>query len=218
MIRTITRRCDLSRPIKMLDYVPIGAFYADSECHDWRVEVYNGLEPENVSGTVSGYAVLPDNSTVVLTGTSSGNVASIIFPPTLYSQVGSLKLVMVVASGDEKLTLDAFYTYVESGQTGTIVDPGTVIPSVADLIADIEEAVETIPPVANALMAAMAPTFDPDEPYTAGQFVWYDGALKMFIVDHPVGSWNSAHVTDGVIADHLLTFTDNDGDITITMG
>lgn len=71
----------------------------------------------------------------------------------------------------------------------------------------------------NALMAATAPEFSPDEPYTAGQFVWHDGELKRFTVDHPAGVWNSAHVTDGVITtDYALTFADNDGEITITLG
>jgi len=71
----------------------------------------------------------------------------------------------------------------------------------------------------NALMAATAPEFDPDEPYTKGQFVWHDGQLKRFTVDHPAGAWNSAHVTDGVITtDYALTFTEDDGAVTITLG
>ena len=68
----------------------------------------------------------------------------------------------------------------------------------------------------NAVEVNAAPIFSDAVNYAVGQFVTYDGKLKIFKTAHPAGAWNASHVLDvpvvtlddsGIIANIDKTFT-----------
>lgn len=46
---------------------------------------------------------------------------------------------------------------------------------------------------------SIAPQFDANTAYTAGQLVYYEKKLYLFIADHAAGAWNSAHVEEKTV-------------------
>ena len=204
----IERRSDIRQPKRLLDYVATCAFVGNSMAHEWSVEVFDNGEVYNLVGTISGYAVLANGSTVALTGSSSGNKAVIVLPSGVYSQAGSVRLVMVLTGSDDSVTaLDAIYITVAPGETDEIIDPGTVIPSVTALIADIEAAVNSIPESYTELLAAIAPTFDVEDDYTVGEYCWHSTLdvhkLYKFTANHSAGNWTGTDVVEVSLASEV---------------
>ena len=70
------------------------------------VVVYNNGVAASLSGTVSGYAVLPDGTTVPCTGSFSGNRASVLIPAAAY-QPGIVFVSVFLTSGRTVTTLAA---------------------------------------------------------------------------------------------------------------
>lgn len=160
---------------------------------------------ENVAlgGSCAGTAVLADGSTVALTGTVSGNEIYCDLPSGAYAVNGPIEVFITWVSGENKTTLLAGFGNVRRTETGAYIDPGTIISDVAALIESINTAVASIPADYSALLAAVAPTFDPASAtgYAAGTYVWYSGVLYRFTADHAAGTaWSgtdAAPVTVG---------------------
>ena len=110
----------------------------DNNAHTWRVTVMDGGEAAQVTGSVTGYFVRPDGNTVAVQGSMTGNVASVVLAQACYAQEGDVKAVMRLSSGtDAKVTLAALILPVRNVLTDSIIDPGEVIPSLDDLLAQI---------------------------------------------------------------------------------
>lgn len=119
------------------------------------VEVYDGGDAVTLSGTVSGYIVRGDGATVVITnGTLSGNKASVVLTNECYSIVGTISIVVKVDS----VTVGACHGYVYRTSTDAIVDPGHVIPSLSELLAQIEACEEATEAATTATTNANAAT------------------------------------------------------------
>lgn len=166
--------------------------------------------PYSGGGTVSANVILSNGTTVPLTGTISGNAVSVSLPESCFVAPGNIAVFIRVTSGDVKtVVLSAIFGCVAS-ETGTIVDPGTVIDSVSDLINEIDTALASIPTTYTGLLAAIAPTFSDSAAYTAGQFVWYDGNLFRFTTSHAAGSWTGTDASAAVVTtalNHIVSGT-----------
>ncbi len=123
-------------------------FTADSAANLIGVEVYDNGAAASLSGTVIGYAIRADGGTLPITGTLSGNKASIVLPASAYVLEGPLDIVIKVVSGSVKTTVGACRGYVTRATTDSIIDPGHVIPSLEELLAQID-ACETATDAAN---------------------------------------------------------------------
>lgn len=123
-------------------------FSADNAANLIGVEVYDNGAAASLSGSVIGYAIRADGGTLTITGTLSGNKASIVLPASAYVIEGSLDIVIKVVSGSVKTTVGACRGYVTRATTDTIIDPGHVIPSLEELLAQIN-ACETATNAAN---------------------------------------------------------------------
>ena len=100
--------------------------------------VLDGGEAAQVTGSVTGYFVRPDGNTVAVQGSMTGNVASVVLAQACYAQEGDVKAVMRLSSGtDAKVTLAALILPVRNVLTDSIIDPGEVIPSLDELLAQI---------------------------------------------------------------------------------
>lgn len=128
---------DLTKPLKV--QALHGVFFsADNAANLIGVEVYNNGTAASLSGTCIGYAIRADGGTLTITGTVSGNKASIILPTSAYVIEGPLDVVIKVVSGSVKTTVGACRGYVQRATTDTIIDPGHVIPSLEELLAQID--------------------------------------------------------------------------------
>ena len=178
--------------------------YGDAYANRIGAIVYIDGQPAQLSGTCSGMAILDDGTTVPMTGTVSGNTAYVDLDPACYSVEGSIRVFVKLTTGDVTCTLLAAVGNVVLTETGVIIDPGTIIPSVSALIAEIQEAIGSVPADYSELLTAIAPTYSPSALYNAGDYVWYSGTLYRAIVDIPTAeSWTPEHWDTAVIGEDI---------------
>lgn len=128
-------------------------FSQDNMANLIGVELLDGGEPAAVSGSVSANVLRANGTTVAVAGTLSGNRASITLPQAAYAYPGMVAIVIKLTSDSVVTTIGAIQAVVYRSSTDTIVDPGTIIPSISTLIAAIDAAVDSIPPDYSALTA-----------------------------------------------------------------
>lgn len=109
-------------------------FTADNQANLIGVIVTDKGAPVTLTGAVTGFAIRSDGETVVITGSIEENRAYIILPASAYVKAGPIHIVIKVGN----TTVGACTSYIGPSTTDTIVDPGRVIPSLADLLAQIE--------------------------------------------------------------------------------
>lgn len=115
----------------------------DNLAHTWRVRVFDGGRAVALTGaTVTGYFVRTDGNTVAVQGSVEGSTAIVTLAQACYAFEGDLKGVMRLTLGGKTVTLSVLTLMVRKVLTDAIIDPGNVIPSLEDLLAQIE-AMET---------------------------------------------------------------------------
>ena len=87
--RVITLKTDLS---KMLEVVSLPGVLAgdDRAANVIRVEVYDGSEPHELTGNITGTILLPNDTTFVVDGISNWHTAQIQLPQEAYVLPGRL--------------------------------------------------------------------------------------------------------------------------------
>ena len=129
-------------------------FSGDSGGNLIGVEVLDDGSPATLTGGVTGYIIRADGATVTVNGTLEGNRASIVLPASAYIVVGQVSIVVKVST----MTVGACVAYVYRTTTDTIVDPGSVVPDISELlakIADCEAAAEDATEAAEEARAAI---------------------------------------------------------------
>ena len=211
---------DVKQPVKVR-YLDGNVFSQDSKANRVGVYLYDRETPVNVSGTVSASIIRADGATVAGTGASNANAAYIDLPASAYSVPGVISIIIKETSGSGVTTLCAVVANVYQSTTDTVIDPGTVLPSIASLIDAIETAVASIPADYSELWETLAANFDTDTQYKYGDLVTYNGTLYKCIRAHS-GTWDASDfraTTLGKEVDNLkesdiasnvpLTWTDN---------
>lgn len=194
---------DLQKPVKV-SYLDGNIFSADNDGNIVGVVVYNNGQPATLTGSVSGNIIRPDGVTVAAIGTLSGNTASIVLPQDAYLVPGVVSIIIKNTVGTQTATLAVLVANVYQSSTDTIVDPGTILPSIADLIAAIDEAVSSIPADYSELLAEIAPDYSTSNTYNVGEYVWYDGGLYRCVSAISSGeSWTAAHWESITICDDI---------------
>ena len=190
----INLKCDLQHAVKV-QYLDGNLFSQDAAANTINIEVTDNGAPATIGGTVSANVIRPDGGTVAVTGgTISGNIVSITLPAACYALVGMISVIVKLTSDSTETTIAALTAYVYQSSTDTVVDPGTVISSIQDLIDAIDTAVASIPADYSSLWTSLAPAFSSSTSYTAGQYVTYNGGLYRFTKAHAAGSWASGDV------------------------
>lgn len=168
---------DLTKPVKV-HQLPGNVFSQDNQGNLVGVHVYNDGEPAVLTGTVSGYVVRADSATVPCEGVLSGNDCSIILPSTAYAIEGQISIVIKLEGDGSTTTLCAVVAYVYKSTTDTPVDPGTVIPSIEDLLAAIDSAVAQIPPDYSALKRNISSIEEDSNGEISSHIVWELGGIN----------------------------------------
>ena len=100
-------------------------------------------EPVDLSGTVIGYFIRADGTSVVINGgTVSGEVAYVTLPAACFAVEGAFSLAIKLSGSSIVGTMRIVDGTVVNTAEGTIVDPGSAVPDLASLLAVIEDAEE----------------------------------------------------------------------------
>lgn len=118
----------------------------DDMANRFGVRLFRNGVPEDVAGSCLGYFIRADGRTVPIeNGASSGNMAYITLTEECYEIEGQFSLVIKISSSTTTTTMRIVDGIVSRTSTSEIVDPGTIIPSIDDLIDAINNAVASIP-------------------------------------------------------------------------
>lgn len=179
------------------------AFTNENGGHTFQISgVDSNGEALALSGTVAASFLRPDQTTVGISGSVSGGVASVTLSEECYGIPGRFGLVIFLTSDGKKTAIYSCVGNVARSSTDAIA-PG-VVADVVDLINEIQIAVDTIPASYSALMADIAPTYSSSALYAVGDYAWYEGDLKRCIVPITVGeTYTPAHWTSAVVGDDV---------------
>lgn len=137
----IPRIIDLAHGHRKPEYLPnVLIEVGDVLSHRWDVTVYeHGEAVDLTDATVIGYFIRSDGYTVPVTGSVSGNVATVLTAASCCAVKGDMACVMKLTKNGVTLTLDACVLTVRGDLTDAIVDPGHVVPSLQELLAKIAD-------------------------------------------------------------------------------
>lgn len=154
MILPIYYDVDITQPLLPAPIQPM-LITKDALANRIGVRLFEGKTPYIPGGTCAGFAVRRDGYTVPITGAINGNEMYIDLPAAAYALDGPINIGIKNVQGSAETTVFLGMGTVTRGETDTAIDPGTIIPSVAALIAEIEETRATIPMDYSALSAAV---------------------------------------------------------------
>lgn len=185
------------------------AFQAESGGHTFEISgIDDAGETVELSGTVSGVFIRPDQTDVALTGTAEDGVVSVTLTGDCYAVAGRFGLtIFVTDDDDQKVAVYACVGTVTRTTTGAVA--GSTPQDVVDLINAIEAAIATIPADYTDLMETIAPMYSDTALYAVGSYAWYDGKLYTAVVDIITAeAFNADHWTDTVVCDDLSRLID----------
>ena len=184
---------DMLEAVKV-KYLDGNVFSQDNAGNLIGVILKRGGEDYSGGGTVSANVIRADGVTVAVSGALYGNVATVVLPQSCYVVPGPISIVVKITASGAITTICAVVANVYQSSTDTVVDPGTIIPSIETLIAEIEAAVASIPADYSDLWQTLAPAYSNIATYKANQYVTYNGGLYQCVVDIQSGeSWTSSH-------------------------
>lgn len=121
-----------------------------------HIFVIHGVDADGesvpITGTISGSFLRADGSTVWIdTCTLVAGEAVVTLPAHCYDIPGRFVLSVYATGTNDNICIYCAVGNVFRSQSDTVVDPGTIMPSVADLIAEIEQVSASIPADYSAL-------------------------------------------------------------------
>lgn len=199
---------DMMNAVKV-QYLDGNVFSMDNAGNLIGVLLTKGGVDYSGGGSVSANVIRADGATVPVTGALSGNVATVVLPQAAYAFPGVISIVVKLTIGGAITTIAAVVANVYQTTTDAIVDPGTIIPSIETLIAEINAAIASIPADYSSLWATLAPVFNASGTYVKGQYVTYNGGLYRFKTAHTPGSWDSSQVDSVTVGLDLKNLSDS---------
>ena len=215
MILPIYYNVDITQPLQPVPLQPM-LVTQDALANRIGVRLFDGKTPYNPGGTCAGFAVRRDGQTVAIAGEIDGNEMYIDLPAAAYALDGPINVGIKNVDGDTETTVFLGMGTVIRGETGTAIDPGTIIPSVAQLLQELRDAAAAIPGNFTELMAAKVdkPETNPDG--QAGQVLRSlgDGGTEWASVGQPTDAQTAAAVAAFLAAHPEYTTTVEDGSLT----
>lgn len=132
--RVISKTTDLSK-IQKVDTLEGPLYQLEESGHTFEITC---LTDETLTGTVSARFLRADETTVFFEGTLTDNVASITLPQSCYTSNGRFGMVVFITGSDVTTAIYAVSGSVYRSTSDTVVDPAGVVPSLEELIAQIE--------------------------------------------------------------------------------
>lgn len=111
----------------------------DEQAHRFEVEVKRGSEAVDLAGaSVNGYFIRAGGETVMLTGGVEDGIAYVVLSDSCYRVPGHFSFAMKIQVGNVRHTVLWYEGTVGQTSSDSLVDPENVIPSLDDLLAQIE--------------------------------------------------------------------------------
>lgn len=101
-------------------------------------QVFADGAPVTLNGQCVAKVIRADGSTVPLTGTISGNIASVALDQQSCAVEGPIQVAVMWVSGTNVTTLVIAYGTIVNTISGTIIQPSTPIPDLTQLLAEID--------------------------------------------------------------------------------
>ena len=131
----------------------------------------DGVPADQTGNSVMCYCIRADGNTVQFAGSAEGNTVFATLPQSCFAAVGVLAIMLQTISGEGdtaiKTTVLKLFVTVDPSATGSIVDPGHVVPDMAELLAMLDE-MEQATEAANAA-ATKSVRYDTAQELTAEQ-------------------------------------------------
>lgn len=133
----IERTIELNAPL-LTEPLPGSLFTTESKAHQFLIACTQSGLPITLSGTVSAKFIREaNNTTILMSGSISGGKASLILPADCYNTSGRFDLTIFVTSNNVTTCIYSATGSVKAAQDGTLVDEGTVVPSIEQLQQDV---------------------------------------------------------------------------------
>lgn len=162
----ISRTVDLGRAGNNTEFLSGSLFADENLAHTFAISATRNGSAIALSGVVTACFIRPDGGTVELDGTIEDGKACVTLAESCYVVTGRFKLTIFVSVDGAKTAVYCAAGNVVETTTNTIIDPGSVVPSVDDIIAeygtmqqaveDCEDAAEAANTAASAADAAAA--------------------------------------------------------------
>lgn len=200
MNRTISKTVDLSR-FQSVDQLTSPLYQLEVDGHTFEITVLQNKEPVTVTGSVAARFIRPDGTTVSFNGTKSGNVVSITLPQACYLYNGRFGMVVFVSGSGTTMALYACAGSVYKSTTDAIIDPDGNIPTLEELLAEIEAcedataAANAAATNANGAVGYIAGVYNPSSSYAVNDYCINNGKLYKCITAIGAGgeAWISSH-------------------------
>lgn len=144
---------------------------------------HGSVQPDDLSQkTVTAHFIRPDGGDVVISGVGGAEWSYVDLPEACYVYPGIFKLLIRVSSAEPDIVTSVIYLVgrIDKPTTDTIIDPGTVIPSLDDLLAQIEacaDATEDAQQAASFVNSIIASTYSTGVTYSVGDYCTYEGSM-----------------------------------------
>lgn len=113
----------------------------DSNADRFGVSIFNHGEPVQLTNfSCVGYFIRPDGITLVIVGAVSENTAYVDLPDAAYAKDGAYSLTIKISGDGFSVSMRIVEGAVTVTTTGTINDPGSVVPDLSDLMDVIDQA------------------------------------------------------------------------------
>lgn len=123
-----TRRTDIAEPLVQ----------GDNQAHQIIMTARRGSAAADLSGaTCQCYVVLPNKQTVLVSATVSGNVVTASLNTACYAVPGRVSILMRLSVSGAIVTPLYLNGSVVTGNTDAYLDPGDIVPSLEELLAQI---------------------------------------------------------------------------------
>lgn len=140
----------------------LGRLFAESDqsAHLFEVQVMDGAHAVSLDGAaVTGYFIRPDDATVTIQGSALGNVAYLTLPASCYRYAGHFSLIIKVSANDVSTAIFWGDGMITRSTSDILLDPEQVVPSLDQLLAQIE-AIKQATAQVNAVLPAAATAID----------------------------------------------------------
>lgn len=150
----IRRTVDLDGDFSGVERLTALATTSSSAAHELRVTVRLGGTPIDTGGAaVTLNMILPGKNSVTIPGSAQDGELHATLPRICYQRQGDTQGVLMLSIDGAEVPVYAFVLLCREDMTDTIIDPDNVVPSLSDLLAQIE-AVRTAISDANAAASA----------------------------------------------------------------
>lgn len=175
------------------------AFVGEAGAHEFLISGKdNAGNVVPITGTITGKFLSSTMTTFALSGYVTEGVASVTLPSECYGAPGQFVVSIFATNGSTTTCIYCGVGSIFRTSTAAIAYPTTTLPDLTLLINQLDDVIASFPADLTHLLGAIAPTFVDNQPFTAGQYVWYNQVLYRFTADHPAGSW--AGSADTVVA------------------